>query len=251
MNLEVPQAAPLGRRSAAWAALGFALVYPTALAWVYFVLLARGAGPNPAFRATYACGKTVQFAFPLFCVWAFDRRLPGLAMPSFRGLRVGVGFGLLVGPGILALYYLLLRSWLLHIGTGRAVLATLREFGADTPVKFALLAAFMAVLHSLLEEYYWRWFTFRWLKRALPVVPAIVISSLAFMAHHVVVLAVHLPGYFLSAVVPFSLCIAGGGAVWSWLYHRTGTIYSAWVSHAIIDGAILLVGYDLVFVHGA
>ena len=75
-----------------------------------------------------------------------------------------------------------------------------------------LLAGFISILHSLLEEYYWRWFIFGELKQYVPLVMAITLSSLAFMAHHVIVLYVFLPGEFLTAVVPFSLCIGVGGA---------------------------------------
>ena len=43
------------------------------------------------------------------------------------------------------------------------------------------------------------------------------------------------------------MCVAAGGAMWAWLYQRTGTIYSSWISHLLIDAAILIVGYDMVF----
>ena len=41
----------------------------------------------------------------------------------------------------------------------------------------------------LLEEYYWRWFLFGGLRRSMPVAAAVVLSSLAFTAHHVILLA--------------------------------------------------------------
>jgi membrane protease YdiL (CAAX protease family) len=154
----------------------------------------------------------------------------------------------LVAAGILGLYHLWLRGPLLQAGTGARLTAKLRDFGAESPARYLLLGAFISIPHSLLEEYYWRWFAFGWLRLRLPVVLAVVISSLAFMAHHTLELAVCLPGQFFTLVVPFSLCIAGGGAVWAWLYQRTGSIYSAWFSHALIDVAIILVGYDLAFV---
>jgi membrane protease YdiL (CAAX protease family) len=68
------------------------------------------------------------------------------------------------------------------------------------------------------------------------------------MAHHVVVLAVYFPGRFFTAALPLSLGIAIGGMFWCWLYERTGSIIATWVSHFLIDGAIMIVGYDLAFV---
>ena len=37
-------------------------------------------------------------------------------------------------------------------------------FGIDSVWKYALLAVFYSLFHSLLEEYYWRWFVFRQLR---------------------------------------------------------------------------------------
>jgi membrane protease YdiL (CAAX protease family) len=79
---------------------------------------------------------------------------------------------------------------------------------------------------------------------------AIVLSGLAFMAHHVFILYVYMPGYFLTAVVPFSLCVAGGGVVWAWLYDRSGSLYAPWLSHAVVDAGLFVIGYDLFFVLG-
>ena len=68
------------------------------------------------------------------------------------------------------------------------------------------------------------------------------------MAHHVIVLGVWFPDHVWAGVVPFSLCVAGGGAVWAWLYERTGSVYGPWISHMIVDAAMFVVGYDLFFV---
>src|SRR5439155_785789 len=81
-----------------------------------------------------------------------------------------------------------------------------------------------------------------------PLGAAAALSALAFTAHHVVVLAVYFPGptEFLTVVLPFALCVGVGGAVWAWLYDRAQSLYAPWLSHLIIDAAILVVGYDLV-----
>jgi hypothetical protein len=227
------------------------MAYPTALGWVYFVVVARPSdGPaqaNPALQITYTAGKAAQFLLPVLCVLTWERRWPRPAAPNFRGLLFGVAFGLVVGAAILALFHL----WLAHSPLLRETPAKLRakvaEFGMDTPLGYVVLAAFISVIHSLLEEYYWRWFVFGNLRALVPVAAAILLSSLAFMAHHVVVLSIYFPGRFWTVAVPLSLCIAVGGAVWAWLYQRTGSIYPPWVSHMLIDGAIMVVGYRLLF----
>lgn len=238
------------RRDAA--ALVFAMIYPTVMAWIYFVGLAnrseaQGSEANPAMQMAYSMGKLAQFIFPVVYLGVFDRGALRMKRPHLRGLLGAVLFGLAVAAGIVLLYDFLLRDLLNSIGTPERVRAKVTEFNAATPLGYLMLATFIAVAHSLLEEYYWRWFVFRRLSRHSSLALAIALSSLAFMAHHVVVLYVYLPGQFLTAAVPFSLCIAVGGAVWAWMYHRDGSIVSVWISHFFVDAGILFVGYRLIF----
>jgi membrane protease YdiL (CAAX protease family) len=234
-----------------WSVLVFAMCFPGLMAWIYFVALAQatsgvgraGGGALPA----YVAGKVIQFGFPVVWIWTFERYRLRPASPSLRGLALGIGFGLLVGALIFFVYFGFLTGSPLLTETPAKIREKLVLFRADTPARYLLLSLFIAGLHSLLEEYYWRWFVFGELRRRMTVATAIVLSSLAFMAHHVVVLGVYFPGHFVTAALPLSLCVAVGGAVWAWLYERTGTIYSSWISHLFIDAAILAVGYDLVF----
>jgi membrane protease YdiL (CAAX protease family) len=124
------------------------------------------------------------------------------------------------------------------------------EFGLNAPAAFAGFAALIAVGHSLLEEYYWRWFIFGRLRRLVAVGTAALISSLAFMAFHVIDLAMLFPGRFLTLAFPLAVCVGIGGAAWCWLYQRTGSLAAPWLSHLIMDAAIFAVGYDLAFVQG-
>jgi membrane protease YdiL (CAAX protease family) len=121
------------------------------------------------------------------------------------------------------------------------------EFGIRSVPGFVGLAAFLAILHSFLEEYYWRWFVHAFLRNWLPFVPAALISGYAFTAHHVFVLDVYFPDRLWSAVVPFSLGIAFGGIVWAWIYERSGSLLGPWLSHLIVDAAVMAVGYDIMF----
>jgi len=41
--------------------------------------------------------------------------------------------------------------------------------------------------------------------------------------------------------------VAVGGGVWAWLYGRSGNFVAVWVSHAIIDMGLFIIGYDLIF----
>jgi membrane protease YdiL (CAAX protease family) len=113
-----------------------------------------------------------------------------------------------------------------------------------SPTVFIAVGVFYSLIHSLLEEYYWRWFVFGQLRELTRLVPAIVISSLGFMAHHVLVIGTYF-GFFSPATWLFSLCVAIGGGVWAWLYNRTGSLLGPWVSHLFVDATIFLVGYEI------
>ncbi|MBL8797161.1 MAG: CPBP family intramembrane metalloprotease [Planctomycetia bacterium] len=234
-----------------WAILLLAMIGPTVAAQVYFVMLAStGQSPaeaNAALQISYFGSKAVQFALPVVWLgwWQGQRLRP--TKPNFDGLALGLGFGLLVVAAMLGLYFGELRDSPLLAGTPARLRLKVAEYGMATPFRFILMGAFISFIHSLLEEYYWRWFVFGELRKLMPVTFAIVVSSFAFMGHHVVVLAVYFPEKFWTAAVPFSLAVAIGGMVWAWLYHRTGSIWSAWLSHLVIDVGIMILGYDLLF----
>ena len=230
-------------------ALGFAIAFPSLLTWVYLVAL-RGPEDMPAeaslaVRAAFGAGKAVQFGFPLVYVWFFERERLRPARPRLQGLALGLVFGLLVSFAMLALFFGGLGSSPLFAGTPEKIFRLLQEMNCATPGRYWLLATTYAIGHSLLEEYYWRWFVFGWLRRYAPVRVAIVISALGFMAHHVVLLGVYFPGRFWALAMPLSMGVAIGGAAWAWVYHRSGSLYAAWLSHGLVDAAIFVVGYAL------
>jgi membrane protease YdiL (CAAX protease family) len=235
-----------GRRERVWLAVVFAMAFPTVAAWSYFVGLAGpGTAVNPLQQWAYAAGKVVQFTFPVLFLAVGGGPWPRPLRPRWAGMGTGLGFGLLVAGLMLGVYFGKSRDSPLLAATPGQMRPKLEQVGMATPARYAALAVFIVIAHSLLEEYYWRWFVFGRLRLLLPRAAAVALSSLAFMAHHVVVLYVYLPGKFWSAVAPFSLGIAAGGAVWAWLYDRAGTLYPSWLSHLLVDAAIFAIGWDL------
>ncbi len=225
-----------------WAGVGFALLFPSLVTWVYFVWLAADAAGIQ--QASYSVGKLIQFAFPLVWVFGVQRQRLRWQRPRAAGLTSGAAFGAVIVAAMLLLYHAYLKPAGYFAGPSGVVAQKVSGFGIDSLGKYAALAIFYSVCHSFLEEYYWRWFVFAQLRRLTSLSLAIVVSSLGFMAHHVLVLATFF-GASSPATYLFSLCIAVGGAFWAWLYARTETLYAPWISHLLIDAGVFLIGYDL------
>ena len=121
-------------------------------------------------------------------------------------------------------------------------------FGDDflrTPAQFAAAGIFYALVHSLLEEYYWRWFVFGQLRRLLPLGQSTALASLAFAAHHWIVLGSYF-GRFSPVTWLMTFAVAVGGAVWCGIYHRSHSLLGPWLSHALVDAAIFAVGFAII-----
>ena len=222
--------------------LAFAIAYPTCLTAVYFVGLAA----CPAGWQQGACtiGKVLQFAFPLIWVrWVLTEPVRS-ASPARHAFVLNLSFGALVMLAMLVLanYWLLPRGYL--DGMAEVVRRKITDLGIHTPLRYIAVGIFYVAVHSFLEEYFWRWFVFGQLRRAMPLVPAVAISSLGFMAHHVIFLGVYF-GWNSPATYTCSLAVAIGGAVWAWLYERSGSLLGIWLSHALVDAGIFILGFQL------
>jgi membrane protease YdiL (CAAX protease family) len=222
-------------------ALAFGLAFPALLTAVYFVGLADS--PRPVQQAVYLVGKGLQFGLP--ALWFLRRRRGRLAAPGLRGALPGLAFGFAAFVATLAL-----STWILgplHVFDGapaEAIRAKVVGFGVAGPWRFLALGAFYSVFHSAAEELYWRGFVFGELRASLRDGPALVVSSLAFAAHHVIVLAVFF-GWGSPWTWTLSLAVAAGGAFWAWLYQRSSSLVGPWLGHLLVDAAIFTVGWQL------
>ncbi len=227
-------------RTAHLAALTFCMVLPTVATLLYFVVLSG----SPWMKGVYFGSKLVQFAFPLAWVLAVQRRRLNLHRPRLRVIVPGIAAGaLIVATGLIVYCGYLKHSPYLERAP-ELIGLKIADMGIATPLMFVLFAAFLSVPHSLLEEYYWRWFVFGQMRRIAPFGVSLILSSLGFMSHHVIVIHQFLQQGW-GVTLFFSLCVAAGGGVWAWLYERTGSLYGAWISHLLVDCGIMYLGYDL------
>jgi membrane protease YdiL (CAAX protease family) len=222
------------------AALLFAMLFPSLATYLYFVAFAG----HPAMRIVFAAGKLAQFALPLVWIILVEHRRPRFFAGGARGLGAGLALGALIAGAVLIAYSIAMTSGLLA-GAPQAIRAKVVDIGASAPLAFLALALFYSVLHSLMEEYYWRGFVFAELKEMVAPGAATALSSVAFMLHHVILLWL----YFRSTwwLIPvLAAGVAVGGALWAWLYRKSDSLLGPWLSHMLVDAAIMAAGWDMI-----
>lgn len=233
--------------------IGIALIVPTIMTWLYFVILA---GQGTFTRNIYFASKVVTGLLPLaWFLWlryqsmrdANLKQAERIAPRHELSLRLGLDFGLFTVAIILVAYYVFLKGTTMLAGTGPIIEGKLTDAGISGATAFLIMACFLSIIHSAFEEYYWRWFIFGRLKAALPWLWAAVISSAGFTLHHIIVLWAFLPGdYGWMLVILFSLGIGFGGFVWCCIYQYTGSLLGAWIAHLCADLAIMWCGWDII-----
>lgn len=232
--------------------IAFGLVLPSLVTWVYFEWLASQ--PSAWQQAAYALGKTAQFVLPLLFWRAFQNGAWNDVQPDIqsnvhkpmyaRSIGFGLATGLAIAALIVGLYHGLFKPMGLMEGPAIEARKKLIEMGLDDPLKLAGVAVFYSLIHAGLEEYYWRWFAFGALTRRTGVNTAALISSLGFMAHHVILLARYF-SWTSPLTLLFSVGVAVGGMIWATLYRSTRTLAGSWLSHSLVDAAIFVVAFDL------
>lgn len=100
-------------------------------------------------------------------------------------------------------------------------------------------ALYWTLINSVLEEYVWRWFVVKKCEMIMKPKVAIIASAIFFTLHHIVALSVY---FNPLAVTLCSLGVFIGGIIWSFMYVKYRSIWPGYLSHAIVDLAIFIIG---------
>ena len=145
-------------------------------------------------------------------------------------------------------YFSLIQDSFSNSEIGAAIAQKIREFGVRSILSFALLGFFISVIHSWLEEYYWRGFVLDELQAFVSAPKAIFISSVAFTLHHIVVIAryaqIENRLFWISSA---SLVVFACGLIWAWKNVKYQSIYAPWISHIAADLVIVGIAFDLIY----
>lgn len=226
--------------------LCFAMVFPSVMALTSFVLVAESDHQvNLVRQFVIPGGKVLQFVLPLFFILYLQNVQIFATRLWKRSWHWGILSGLLIALVMVFLFHLGVSDTPYARDFATRLYTFLVETNLNSRAGFLMLGAFTAFVHSFLEEYYWRWFVFRALTLRIRLIPAMMLSSLAFMSYHTILLTFYLPNEFWTVVVPTSLAIGGLGFFWAWLYYRTGSLISVWLSHCLVDCAMIYAEYQL------
>ena len=176
----------------------------------------------------YLLAKVFILVFPLF----FIRHLRPFRS-VFRFDARELLFGTAVGAAVFLVGWLLIRiPFVLNMIDDAAPFVQSKGESFGVLQHYLLFAFVISFIHSMLEEYYWRWFVYGASGTAL-------LSSIAFSLHHYIVL-----DYYFTAplAIIFTIAVALGGMLFCWLYARKGNIWGAWGAHVGADLLIFYVG---------
>lgn len=225
-----------------WIVLLLAAFLPSAVTYVYFCYFAKSATHNQLWA--YAIAKTALFSLPIIWVGLVARESFPATRADRRTWLLSVSFATFVVASMWV-FYAFASSRMADLEVLESgVQAKIRGLGVTTPLRYLALSAFYAIAHSFLEEYYWRWFFHHRLRAWLPLGSSLLISSLAFALHHVIVLG-SLMGWQSELTYLLTVSVGIGGAVWAWLYERSGSLLPSWLSHALVDAGIFALGFWL------
>lgn len=208
-----------------------AIVLPPLGAFLYFVLLADS-------HFSSAMYTTIKIAMLVvgFVGWKLSGRS---LLKAFHASRSQIGLGIAAGC-ILALF-LFVAFFLLEplLEPFRGMIQT--KATSFFPMAWYIpLAILFSIFHALLEEWYWRGFVYAEIERHVSPFLAPLLSSLAFTAHHVIVLSQLFPGP-LTAIFSFGIFFVG--IFWATLFQNTHSLTPSWISHIVADAAIFTIGY--------
>lgn len=204
-----------------------AMTVPFIASIFYFVIFD---GEKTA-QIIYLLAKIFIFIFPVF----FIKNL----VPFKKAFKFDLGellFGAIIGVAIFISGYVIIKFPIVMNEIKMAkpfVEAKINNFGVAN--HYILMAVVISFAHSMLEEYYWRWFVYGASKRN-------VLSAISFSLHHFIVLNYY---FIWSTAFILTFIVALGGVLFNLLYKQKESIWAPWGAHVGADLFIFYVGFLL------
>lgn len=193
---------------------------------------------RPGYIVKSALKLPLFLILPIVCSYRFhSKELKSLFVPTKGGIAKALLMGIVVYAVILGTYFALKGVFDFSMVTS----ALTADVGV-TAQNFVWVALYISFVNSLLEEFFFRGFSFMLLKKESGRLTAYIFSALAFSLYHIAMMI----GWFDWAVIFFAvLGLFAGGIIFNWFNEKNKNIYMSWLVHMFANFAINTVGFIL------
>lgn len=173
----------------------------------------------------------------IYSFWDKSCNLKNLFKPEKKGILLALGLGV-------GVYAVVLGAFFLFRGVFDFSALT-SNLTAETGVNksnFLFVALYISFANSLLEEFFFRGFSFLTLKNFASRKWAYIFSAAAFSVYHVAMMI----AWFSPIVVILALAgLFAGGLIFNFINEKSGNIYLSWLVHMFANFATNTIGFIL------
>lgn len=183
--------------------------------------------------------KIVLFLLIPIAYGLFNREvsIKKLIKPNKSGIVTAVSLGAEVYVTILGAYFIFR-----NVFDFSALTTSLGETTGVNKSNFIWVACYISFVNSLLEEFFFRGFSFITLKKFTTRKFAYIFSSLSFALYHIAMMI----GWFGIPVILISLIgLFAGGLIFNKFDEKNGNIYLSWLTHMFANFATNTIGFIL------
>ena len=163
--------------------------------------------------------------------------IKNLMKPDKKGLRIALCLGFVIYGVVLGAYWIFKDVFDFSALTG-----SLNETTGVNKSNFIWVAIYISFVNSLLEEFFFRGFSFITLKKLTSRRFAYVFSSMAFALYHIAMMI----GWFGLPVILISLVgLFLGGMIFNRFDEKSENIYLSWLIHMFANFATNTIGFIL------
>ena len=170
-----------------------------------------------------------------YCCYNKEINIKNLLKPNKKGLLIAFALGL-------GVYAIILGAFLVfrNVFDFSALTKSLGETTGVNKSNFIWVAIYISFVNSLLEEFFFRGFSFITLKKHTTRKFAYIFSALAFSLYHIAMMI----GWFGMPVIIISLIgLFAGGVIFNLFDEKRGNIYLSWLIHMFANFATNTIGF--------
>ncbi len=193
---------------------------------------------QPQYWIKSACKVALFLLLPaVFALCNKNVQLKSLFVPNKKGLKLAFSLCVPLFVLIMGAYLLLKDVFDFSAVTG----ALTGNIGVDKN-NFVFVALYISFVNSLLEEFFFRGFSFLTLKQYAKRKTAYIFSALLFALYHIAMMT----GWF--GIWVFAIALLGlfiGGLIFNYLDEKSDNIYTSYLVHMFANFAINTIGFML------